>query len=102
MARHKDETIGLNLLVAPTDRYPEPRQAVPMNFLHLSRTSKIITPGIVLVTILILLVASIAGIFIAIPIFDSKIPHKLGIKVAQVFVLIVVNLPDSMRRVRGC
>lgn len=87
---------GTRFKMGKMDRYPEPRRAVPMNSLRPSRTSRILTPGIVLVTVGILAASSITGIVVAASIFDSASPHKSGESVAQVFVLIAVS-SDTVR-----
>jgi hypothetical protein len=83
--------------MAKMDYYPEPRRAVPMDVIRPSRTTKILTPGIVSVAVIIQAAASIAGIIIAVSIFNSKSPLEPGESAAQVFVLIAVSFPDRGR-----
>ena len=83
--------------MAKMEQYPEPRRAVPMTVLRPSRTTKILTPGIVFLAVIIQAAASIVGIVIAVSIFHSKSPLEPGESAAQVFVLIAVGFPDCSR-----
>lgn len=80
-------------LMGKMEPYPQLQRAVPMN-IRPSRTTKILTPGIVLVTVVILTAASIAGVVIMVLVLNSSSPHMLGEVVAQVFVLIAVSSLD--------
>lgn len=82
-------------------RYPELQPAIPATLLRLSRTSRVLTPGIVLVTVLVLALTSIAGTVITAAVFSSKSPHTVSTSAAQAFVLITVSSPIEMFKVLG-
>ena len=84
-----------------TKRYPEFRPAMPVNLLRPSCTSRVLTPGIVFVAVLLLAAISITGIVIAAAVFSSHSLHTMSVSAAQAFVLIAVSPTIDLFQVLG-
>ena len=72
--------------------YPELRLALPRDYVHPSRTTRLLTPWVVSVTVGLLAVISIVGIGIAGSIFSSNGVHQAGVSATQAFLLLAVSL----------
>lgn len=72
-------------------RYPDLQPALPASFVKPSRTSRILQPGIVLATALILGCMSLVAVVVAVSVFVSTGPRTSGVNTTQAFALSAVS-----------
>lgn len=72
-------------------RHPELRSALPTTFVKRRKTAKLLTPTIVLTTVVILVIASIVGVAVTGSVFDSKGVYAGEVEAAGAFLLIAVS-----------
>ncbi len=72
-------------------RYPELEVALPATYVSSSRTKKILKPGIVLATLLLLGLMSVVATVVAGSILSSDGPHTKSTTATQSFALIAVS-----------
>ena len=73
------------------ERYPDLQPALPASFVTPSRTSKILRPGIVLSTVVLLGSTSLVGLAVAASIFSSAGLHTKSVTATQALALIAVS-----------
>ena len=78
-------------------RYPDLEPAMAARLRRPSRISRILTPSVVLATVLVLAGMSTTGIVTAAAVFSSHSPHTMSLSAAQAFVLIAVSLDFSLQ-----
>lgn len=68
------------------------RTALPTNFIKPTTTSKVLTPSIVFLTVVVLASSSVVVVAIAGSIFGSRRSHPSGVKIAQALLVIAVSM----------
>lgn len=71
--------------------YPDLNAALPASFVTPSRTSKILRPGIVLTTVLVLAVVSVVGLAVAAAVLSSGAERTKSVNAVQALALIAVS-----------
>jgi hypothetical protein len=77
-------------------RYPDLQPALPASFVKASRTSRILQPGIVLATVVILGCMSLVAVVVAGSVFVSASPRTSGVNATQAFALVAVSYDDLL------
>ena len=75
-------------------RYPDLQPALPASFVKPSRTSRILQPGIVLATDVILGCVSLVALVVAASVFVLASPQTSGMNTTQAFALSAVSLEN--------
>jgi hypothetical protein len=78
--------------VVTMGRYPDLQPALPASFVKPTRTSRILRPGIVLATVVILGCMSLVAVVVAVSVFVSASPQTSGVNTTQGFALSAVSL----------
>jgi hypothetical protein len=81
--------------------YPDLQPARPASFVKPSRTSRILQPGIVLATVVVLGCMSLVALVVAGLVFSSTSARTNGVNATQAFALVSVSfeyLPHSKLR----
>jgi len=76
--------------------YPKLQPALPTSFVKPSRTSRILQPGIVLATVVILGCVSLVALIIAASAFQSESPRTSGVNTTQAFALSAVSFGNLL------
>jgi hypothetical protein len=76
--------------------YPNLQPALPTSFVKPSRTSRILQPGIVLATVVILGCVSLVALIVAASAFQSESPRTSGVNTTQAFALSAVSFGNLL------
>lgn len=79
--------------------YPDLSPALPASFVTPSRTSRILRPGIVLVTVVVLGAVSVVGLGVAVAVLSSGAERTKSTNAVQALALIAVSLARVRQRV---
>jgi hypothetical protein len=77
-------------------RYPDLRPALPTSFVKPSRTLRILLPGIVLATVIILGCVSLVALIVAASVFESASPRTSGVNTTQAFAVSAVSFGNLL------
>lgn len=71
--------------------YPDLNTALPASFITPSRTSKILRPGIVFATVIVLAVVSVVGLAIAAAVLSNGAERTKSVNAVQALALVAVS-----------
>ncbi|KAF4612828.1 hypothetical protein G7Y89_g15545 [Cudoniella acicularis] len=77
------------------EQYPEVELAMPSSRVKPTLTTRLLKPGVVIITVVILAATSITGLVVAASILESASPHSMSVMVAQGFVVTAATFSIS-------